>query len=532
VGIQWAIVAAMTRVTPGGRAVALGASPLRRTAASELQLGQAYATAVAAEAAAAEVAIPEERRGLAAYLRLAANRNYALLWTSQLISLMGDRVHYIALGFLVATRGTALDVGLTFAAAAISNVFFGPWAGALADRWDRRRTMIASDLVRAAMVLAVPFVIDINIALVYLVAFLVATVSLFFQPAKNAMVPQIVEREDLVPANSATSVTETLADLVGLPLASLLVAILAPVIYVAFILDSISYLASAALLGLMQVARSERAEGAFGIGQLWADVREGATFLARQAELRANTVISTVAQVAVGTEVVCSLLYAQTILDQSQVRFPVNYGLLMASIGLGSIVGGLVIGALAGSFRKGPMAIAGFVGLGASFIAAGFVTDPVLAIGFFFLAGVANMAFVIPNITLFQERTPQALFARVVTSRQALVFGVMAAAMGVSGYLAGIIGADRALMLGGAVAVLATPNSGRLRFGRGYRLAYQANQSDAGDDADQRRASRSYRVDHRDRDIRTIHRANQAPACGPPQDIGCDPPPRLGESSP
>jgi len=461
-GIVWAIVAAMTRPLPfRRRAVALGASPLRPMARSELQLGQAYATAVAADAAtaaaaqAAGVAVEEERRGLAAFLRLAANRNYALLWTSQLISLLGDRVHYIALGFLVATRGTPLDVGLTFAATAIPNVFFGPWAGALADRWDRRRTMIVSDLVRAAMVLAVPFVIEISISLVYVVAFLIAAVSLFFQPSKNALVPQIVEREDLVPANSATSVTETLADLVGLPAASLLVAILSPVIYVAFVLDSVSYLASAALLAVMRVARSERAEGAFGIGQLWADVREGVSFLVHEAELRANTVVSTVAQVAVGAEVVCSLLYAQTILDQSQVRFPVNYSLLMAAIGLGSIVGGLVIGAVAGSFRKGPMAIAGFVGLGASFIAAGLVTDPVLAIGFFFLAGVANMAFVIPNITLFQERTPQALFARVVTSRQALVFGVMAASMGVSGYLAGLIGADKTLMLGGAVAVVA-----------------------------------------------------------------------------
>jgi MFS transporter, DHA3 family, macrolide efflux protein len=461
-GIVWAVVAAMTRpVAASRRAIALGASPLRPMARSELQLGQAYAAAMAADAAtaaaaqAAGVAVEEERRGLAAYLRLAANRNYALLWTSQLISLMGDRIHFMALGFLVATRATPLDVGLTFAAQAIPNVFFGPWAGALADRWDRRRTMIVSDLVRAALVLAVPVAIEIHIALVYVIAFAVATVSLLFRPSKDALVPQIVEREDLVPANSATSVTETLADLVGLPAAGLLVAFLAPVIYVAFILDAASYVLSAALLAFMRVARSERAEGAFGIGQLWADVKEGVSFLVHQAELRANTVVSTVAQVAVGAEVVCSLLYAQTILDQSQVRFPVNYSLLMAAIGLGSIVGGLLIGALAGSFRKGPMAIAGFVGLGASFIAAGLVTDPVLAIGFFFLAGVANMAFVIPNITLFQERTPQALFARVVTSRQALVFGVMAASMAVSGALVGMIGADRTLMLGGAVAVVA-----------------------------------------------------------------------------
>jgi MFS family permease len=197
----------------------------------------------------------------------------------------------------------------------------------------------------------------------------------------------------------------------------------------------------------------ERAAGAFGIGQLWRDVKEGVGFLVRQAELRANTLVSTIAQVAVGVEVTCSLLYAQSILDQTLIGFPENYALLQTAIGLGSIIGGLIIGGLAATVPKGPMAIGGFVAMGALFIVTGLVTDPVFAIGLFFLVGVANMAFVIPNITLFQERTPQALFARVVTSRQALVFGVMAAAMAVSGIVAGLIGADRTLMLGGAVAV-------------------------------------------------------------------------------
>ena len=474
VGIVWAIVAGMTRyAAPSRRSVAIGASPLRPMAGSEFQLGVAYATATTLEPGAprlpAEAAVLaagagitgtatlelEEERPQSPYLRLFTNRNYALLWSGQLVSLLGDRVHQVALGFLVATRATPLDVGLTFAATAIPNVILGPWAGALADRWDRRRTMIVCDLVRAGLVLAVPLAINIHIALVYLVAFAVATVGLLFRPSKDALVPQIVEHEDLIPANSATSVTETLADLIGYPLAGLLVAALASIIGTAFVIDSATYLISAALLALMAVAPTERAAGAFGIGQLWRDVREGVRFLTHQAELRANTVISTVAQVAVGTEIVCSLLYAQTVLDTDQIGFPENYSLLMAAIGLGSILGGLLIGAVAGSFRKGPMAIAGFIGLGATFIAAGLVTDPLWAIGLFFLAGAANMAFVIPNITLFQERTPQALFARVVTSRQALVFGVMAASMAVAGVAAGQIGADRTLMLGGAVAVAA-----------------------------------------------------------------------------
>jgi MFS family permease len=462
IGIVWAIVAAMTRrAAPSRMSVALGANPPRPMPAGEFQVGVAYATAVALPAEplpdlpgpgiAVDVALEEEAQS--PYLRLFTNRNYALLWCGQLVSLMGDRIHQVALGFLVATRGTPLDVGFTFAAIAIPNVLFGPWAGALADRWDRRRTMIAADLIRAVLVLAIPPAFNISILLVYAVAFAVATVSLLFRPSKDALIPQIVERRDLVPANSATSITETLADLVGYPLAGLLVAALSGIIGAAFVIDSATYVISAAFLALMALPPLERAAGAFSIGQLWRDVREGVGFLVRQAELRANTLVSTIAQIAVGVEVTCSLLYAQSILDQEVIGFPENYALLQTAIGLGSIVGGLVIGSVAASYPKGPMAIGGFIAMGALFIVAGLVSDPVWAIGLFFLVGVANMAFVIPNITLFQERTPQALFARVVTSRQALVFGVMAAAMAVSGIVAGLIGADRTLMLGGAVAV-------------------------------------------------------------------------------
>jgi MFS family permease len=429
--------------------------------AGEFQVGVAYATAVALPAEplpdlpgpGIAVDLVEEEAAQSPYLRLFTNGNYALLWCGQLVSLMGDRIHQVALGFLVATRGTPLDVGFTFAAIAIPNVIFGPWAGALADRWDRRRTMIAADLIRAVLVLAIPPAFNINILLVYGVAFSVATVSLLFRPSKDALIPQIVERRDLVPANSATSITETLADLVGYPLAGLLVAALSGIIGAAFVIDSATYVISAAFLALMALPPLERAAGAFSIGQLWRDVREGVGFLLRQAELRANTLVSTIAQVAVGVEVTCSLLYAQSILDQDVIGFPENYALLQTAIGLGSIVGGLVIGSVAASYPKGLMAIGGFIAMGALFMVTGLVSDPVWAIGLFFLVGVANMAFVIPNITLFQEWTPQALFARVVTSRQALVFGVMAAAMAVSGIVAGLIGADRTLMVGGAVAV-------------------------------------------------------------------------------
>ena len=163
-------------------------------------------------------------------------------------------------------------MGLTFAATAVPSVILGPWAGALADRWDRRRTMIVADLIRAALVLTVPLAININIVLVYGVAFAVASVSLLFRPSKDALVPQIVDREDLVAANSATSVTETLADLIGY-LAGLMVAAWPASSGRRSCSTPATYLISAAP-ARHAWPRTERAAGAFGIGQLWRDVKE------------------------------------------------------------------------------------------------------------------------------------------------------------------------------------------------------------------------------------------------------------------
>jgi MFS family permease len=471
-GIFWAVVSSMTRPEAPLRAgLALPAGPDRPTAGGEFQAGVAYAGAFAtpqdasgpmmtipapamAGGSAPAVAIPAPR-AQSPYLRLARNANFSLMWVGQLVSLLGDRVHQIALAFLVAARGNPIEVGITFAMTAVPNVLLGPLAGALADRWDRRLTMIGCDVIRAVLVLLVPLAAEVNIGLVYAIAFAVATVSILFRPAKNAIVAQIVDERELVTANSATTVSETVADLLGYPAAGLLVAALAPIIAVAFVIDSATYIVSALLLWVMAVAPSAHAAEPFSAGALRREIVDGWLFLRHQAELFSNTVVSTFAQVAVGAEIVCSILYAQNVLDRSRIGYPENYGLLMAAIGLGSIVGGLAIGALADRLPKGPMAIAGFAAFGFTFAVAGFVHDPFLAIALFFLAGATNMLFLIPNMTLFQERTPQQLMGRVVSTRQAIVFGVMAASMAVAGWLSGIIGADIVLSLGGLVCALA-----------------------------------------------------------------------------
>lgn len=463
VGIFWAIVYSMTRSeAPTRAAFTLGLRPSDPFAnASAFPGGQAQAfgstpaLAVAAAGAGAGAAAIPGARAQSPYLALVRNRSFSLLWVGQLISFFGDRVHQVAIGVLVLQRATPLDVGIVFAATAVPNVFLGPLAGALVDRWDRRRTMIVCDLVRAGLVLLVPVAINVHIGFVYAIALAVATVGLLFRPAKTAVVPLIVDEERLVTANSASSVNETLADLLGYPVAAAIVASLAKLIGAAFVLDSATYLVSALLIWGMTVPRQELNAERFSARAIWREMAEGWSFLTHQAELLANTIVSTVAQLAFGAEIVCSLIYAKSVLSQTILPFPENYGWLMASLGLGSVVGGVAIGWLAPNAPKGPMTIAGFIGLGASMVAVGLTRHPYVAIALFFAIGVANMLYLVPTITLFQELTPQRLFGRVVSSRQALTFGAMAISMGAAGYLAGVLGAAEVLMLGGGLIAVA-----------------------------------------------------------------------------
>ena len=288
-----------------------------------------------------------------------------------------------------------------------------------------------------------------------LIAFSVATLGLLFRPAKTAILPDIVEEDHLLAANSASTLNETLAD-IGQPIAATIVGALAGLIAAAFVLDSATYVISAFLIWTMVVPRQElEAAEPISVRAILHDMGEGLSFLRRQAELFSNTVVSTVAQIAIGAELVCSFIYAKYVVDQTVLPFPQNYGWMMGSLGLGSVIGGIVIGAVAGRAPKGLMTIAGYVVLGASLVAVGLTTNPYLAIGFFFVGGVANLLWLIPTITLFQQRTPQRLFGRVVSTRQALVYGAMSAATALAGWLSGMIGSNVVFLVAGGLTMAA-----------------------------------------------------------------------------
>ena len=148
-----------------------------------------------------------------------------LLWAGQFVSQIGDRLAALAFPWLVYTStGSAVGTGAVFAIYTLPYVLFGAFAGVAVDRVDKRRLMIAVDLIRAALVLTVPLLATRSLPAVYLLAFVIATAGVFFDPAKLSILPEIVPPGRLLRANSLMSTAENLTEIVGWAFAGLLLA--------------------------------------------------------------------------------------------------------------------------------------------------------------------------------------------------------------------------------------------------------------------------------------------------------------------
>ena len=408
------------------------------------------------------------------YVRLALNPSFSALWTGQIISLFGDRVNQIALAaFVFEVTDSPLAVALTFFAGMVPNLILSPIAGAYVDRWDQKQVLVVSDILRAAAVLLVPVAVLYNVWLAYPVVFVITTISIFFRPARQAILPRIVPEEDLLAANSAMWVGETLADVINYPIAGLFVVFLQSSLVLAFWFDSVTYLASAVLLATIVVPplvrRASRDDAAEtdatapdaaeaapearpGISD---DLRTGWAFLRQETVLLANTLQGTAGQFSLGVLTVASLILAKEITPGEGDAYRGTYAFMETAIGVGSLVGGFTLGAIASRAPKGKLIIAAYVAFGLGAMAVGVVDSIPLVLGLFFGMGVANMAFVIPSQTLFQERTPPELMGRVVSLRFALVFGGMSLAMALAGVAMTVVDPGPVIFVAGIVSVVA-----------------------------------------------------------------------------
>jgi MFS transporter, DHA3 family, macrolide efflux protein len=392
------------------------------------------------------------------YVRLALNGSFSALWTGQLISSFGDRLNQVALFAVVLySSHSALASGLVFFAALLPNLLLSPIAGTFVDRWDHKEVMVVSDILRAAVVLIMPVAAVTNILLVYPLVFLVTSISVFFRPARVAILPRIVPESDLLSANSALWIGETIADVVGYGMAGIFVAALGSAVPLAFWVDSATYIASAALLTTIVVRASvpvvKAAVRSGAVGAFIGELKDGWQFLRGEAVLFANTLQATVGQFGLGVAIALTPAYVRIAFGDDRFQWEAVFGFIEMGIGAGNLIGGFIIGLVGARFGKGRMVITGYIAWGLLLMVFALTNNLGIAIGVAFGQGVANMIFVIPSQTLFQERTPNALMGRVIGIRFALVFGSMTIATVVAAVLGEIVGPSMVLALFGALSV-------------------------------------------------------------------------------
>lgn len=292
------------------------------------------------------------------YGRLFRNRSFMALWVGQTISFVGDYFYWLAIPIMVERlTGSALLVGLSVISSALPMLLLGPVAGVFVDRWDRKRTMIVSDLLRGLLVLLCLTVQSPEqVWVFYVVGFLMSSVSRFFFPSQNAVLPLIVpDKNDLLTANGLMQIVQTVGMLVGPAMAGFAIALWGE--KVAFLVDSTTFFLSALAILVMSVPRTTHGRQATAgtggeLGAVWAELREGVVYLFGSRIMVGVLLCLSVVQLGVGAINVTWVPFMQRTFGLG----PEGLGAVDVAQGVGMALGGLVLGFVAARLRKRDLA--------------------------------------------------------------------------------------------------------------------------------------------------------------------------------
>lgn len=391
-------------------------------------------------------------------LTVLRQRNFALLWFGQLVSVIGDWMLWVALPFYIYDlTGSALATGLMFMIVTLPRILLGSLAGVFVDRWDRKWTMIIADLLRAVVLLLLLAVRSTEwLWLIYLVAFVETSISQFFVPAVNAITPQLVGKEHLIAANSLESLNDNLSRLVGPSLGGALLGLFGlPAVVV---LDTASYLVSGAMIFLISLppapaqeqVRPANTDATATWSALWRDWLEGLRLIKGE---RLVTGLFTVAGIALlGDSMITVLIvpFVEKILGVGALEF----GWLLTARGVGGIAGGLVIGQVGNRLSSHRLVAASLLAAGLIFLTMiNFPSFP-LALVLITLLGIPSIGAFVTVQTMLQASVADEYRGRVFGAYGTTIALLMLAGMGTASVLADFLGAVPVLDLAGLLFIV------------------------------------------------------------------------------
>ncbi len=368
--------------------------------------------------------------------RLFRNPSFRALWLGQLVSIFGDRLHYFALLALIVERAhdplnPAPELALVPAVSFLPTILAGPLAGALVDSWETRNVLVISDFLRGCIVLAIiPAAIHGGLPAALTLVFLLYLANTFFLPARSAVVPEIVEEDELMEANSLCTLAGVIATIAGSALGGILVDRAGW--RWAFGVDAITYFVSVLFLAALTPRHRERPPRprtwALVYRALGRDVREGARLAVRD-----RAVLGSVLALALLWAAGGALHVAGTVLLRQRMSpFVSGTGGVLSALGFGMVAGTLALAWRGGRWSRKTLVAVGLAGTGVCLVAfTRAVSFPALA-AVAFTAGIFVALLLVTTEALVQAAVGPEARGRVFALRD---FSTRVAVLGTAGLL-------------------------------------------------------------------------------------------------
>jgi MFS family permease len=284
------------------------------------------------------------------FTKILKNRNFSLLWISQIISQLGDRLSQMALIGLVYLKapGSTIQIAKILSFTIIPVFIIGPIAGAYVDRWDRRRIMYTCDFLRTLSVLTIPLFLfySKNFFWIYLIIFFTFSAGRFFIPAKLSIIPELVDRQDLLIANSLVNTTGMIAAVLGFGISGVIVQLLGA--KTGFYLDGLTFFISGVLIFLISkrttatISLKEVSKEIIAVikKSILEDIKDGILYCLKNKGIRFTAGIIFLLWSALGAVYVVIIVFVQKTLHSATK----DLGFLIVFLGIGLFLGSIIYG--------------------------------------------------------------------------------------------------------------------------------------------------------------------------------------------
>lgn len=345
---------------------------------------------------------------------------------------------------------SSLALGAMGVSIALPTVLFGLVAGVFVDRLDRKLAMIVADVVRGLAVLVLLTVQSSEqIWILFLVGFVMGSMGIFFAPARNAVLPNIIDEELLLPANTLVQGTQVISMALGPTLAGLIVGWFGTDF--AFAFDSLTFFVSAVAIATLSISQKRADDEKATVDVVWAQLKEGLTFIRRSRIILNISITAGVAMLGLGSILVLGVRY----LSQELGIGTTGFGFLVSVLGMGMVAGGFLVGNYAGGLRTSVVVGGGMGTLGLALLGFAMAPDYTLVLVMAFVIGACMVAARAAIAALLQATVPDEKRGRIESAVNTIISASTTLSMGVAGFLGDFLGIRPVFALAGTITLAA-----------------------------------------------------------------------------